>query len=230
MACLVRSLELELRPPAVAHVSIFDARRLEGADLKAFGIMSAYVCAHSSGLATWVRHQALVRPEGLQGAVVSGFYEVLPKPYPVQIFAEASAALAWLSQHEDIGADPASVARALDDAFVEVTKTSPLLLGLRAYVEAHLTEDVAVGAAARFLGVSERTLQRRLAETSTSFVEEVAQARVRVAQRLLLDSGAPLTTIALDVGCGSLQHFSALFRRITGSSPSAWRESHKVPT
>ena len=47
-----------------------------------------------------------------------------------------------------------------------------------------------------------------------------------IAMGMLVDGNAPLTAIAFDVGCASLQHFSALFRRRTQESPSAFRARH----
>jgi AraC-like DNA-binding protein len=44
---------------------------------------------------------------------------------------------------------------------------------------------------------------------------------------MLLDSDAPVTTIALEVGCATPQHFAALFRRFYGVSPSAWRRAQR---
>ena len=44
---------------------------------------------------------------------------------------------------------------------------------------------------------------------------------------LLLESDAKLTSVAVEVGCASLQHFSSLFRKLTGESPSAWRARHR---
>jgi transcriptional regulator GlxA family with amidase domain len=46
---------------------------------------------------------------------------------------------------------------------------------------------------------------------------------VRVAQQMLLETNYDLKRIAADVGCASLQHFSVLFRNLTGQAPSAWR-------
>ena len=52
-------------------------------------------------------------------------------------------------------------------------------------------------------------------------------ARVRAAQALLADTDTKITSIAFEVGCGSLQHFSTIFRKATGVAPSAWRESRR---
>jgi AraC-like DNA-binding protein len=40
---------------------------------------------------------------------------------------------------------------------------------------------------------------------------------------LLADTDSALTEIAYDVGCASPQHFSTLFRRVSGVAPSTWR-------
>jgi AraC-like DNA-binding protein len=82
-----------------------------------------------------------------------------------------------------------------------------------------------VAEAARALRVSTRTLQRRLKDEKTSFSREIAAARVRVAQRLLLAEDTKLTRIAQDVGCASSSHLSELFRRVTGMPPLAWRKA-----
>jgi len=46
---------------------------------------------------------------------------------------------------------------------------------------------------------------------------------------MLADTNEPLTNIALEVGCASLQHFSALFRKHVGEAPSSWRKRHRKP-
>jgi len=47
--------------------------------------------------------------------------------------------------------------------------------------------------------------------------------RVEEAQRLLEMTGLPITTIALELGFGSSQHFASRFRQITGKPPTAVR-------
>jgi AraC-like DNA-binding protein len=212
---LGRTLVLELDPPAIPHVSLVDASRLEGGDVSAFALLQRYLERHSEALARQVLRLALVHPKGLEGAIVAGAYEVLPRPYAVKLFAEIEAALGWL----DI--DPAT-AVALANVHATASSTPPLMGALRSWLDAHLAEPT-IGAAAGALALSERSLQRKLHDLEATFQEEVAEARVRAAKRLLLDGDASLTTIALEVGCASPQHFSQLFRRLTGESPSAWR-------
>jgi AraC-like DNA-binding protein len=172
---------------------------------------------------------ALVRPSGLSGAMVAGIYQVVPRPYPVQLFDEMSAAVAWLGAHDPLGATSAEIVEMVTALYEEAVHATPIVARLRTLLEA-TPSGVDLEAAAKALGTSERSLQRRLREAETGFSTELGAARVRVAQRLLLSGDAPLTDIALEVGCASLQHFGVLFRKVTGESPSAWREREREAT
>ena len=216
---LGRSLVLELAPPAEPHVSIVDASRLEGGDEGAFGALERYVAKHGDRLAKWVTRLALVRPDGLRGAIVAGAYEVMDKPYPVALFDDPALALEWLG----VG----GLTAAFSEMAASALGTAPLLSALRGYLDSHL-ETANLREAAHALGVSDRSLQRKLGELETGFQAELADARVRSAQRRLLDADAALTTIALEVGCASLQHFNTLFRRRSGVTPSVWRDQERA--
>jgi AraC-like DNA-binding protein len=214
---LGRSLMLGLAPPAQPHVTLFDVSRLEGSEPAAFRAAERYVSHFSGLLGQYVRRLALVRPSGMYGAVVAGAFDVMTKPFPVQVFGDTASACEWL------GVDGAGLVAELH---AEVTGTPRILPALRGFLDQHLS-GVSLEEAARALAVSARSLQRKLGEAGTTFQDELADARVRLAKRLLLDGQAPLTTIALDVGCASLQHFSALFRKRTSETPSAYRRRHK---
>jgi AraC-like DNA-binding protein len=222
---LYRSLVFELRPPAVPHVSLIDCTRLDGADPRAFELAQRYLTHFQGSLAHAVTRLAMVRPRGLDGAIVSGAYEMMPRPYPVKLFDELPEAVAWLAPEAD-----ASAVDAISEVYADATGVPEGVGALRALLDAKLTAELAIAGVAKQLGVSERTLQRKLGEAGTTFTDEVAESRVRVAKRLLADTNAPLTEIALEVGCGSLQSFSALFRRRTGESPSAYRARVTVRT
>ena len=51
----------------------------------------------------------------------------------------------------------------------------------------------------------------------------VKALRVRYAQVMMLNTREPLTRIALDCGMSDQSHFTRVFRRMVGISPSAWR-------
>lgn len=224
---LVVSLKLELGEEVAPHGSLIDARRIEGAEPGAFSALADYVKEHRGGLARKVARLALVRPNGMAGAIVAGFFEVLPKPYPVRTFVEVAEALAWLGDAREAPLDAAALAAALDRAQAESAGTSPVLSQLRAVLDRRLTSETTLAEAAHAVATSERTLQRRLSESKTTLSDEIALAKVRAAKRRMLETDDPLTTIALDIGCASLQHFGQLFRRFENTSPSAWRAEHK---
>lgn len=81
--------------------------------------------------------------------------------------------------------------------------------------------------AAHALGVSGRSLQRRLGEGGSSFRAELEQARLAAAQRLLLDTDDKVAAIAAEVGASSESNFIAFFRRLTGQTPAAWRAARR---
>jgi AraC-like DNA-binding protein len=219
---LGRSLVLELGPPAVPHASVFDASHLDGADPGAFRAAGHYLVRHHDALATWVHRVALIRPGGMSGAIVAGAYQVFPRPYPVVLFEDAAAAFDWLSTGTG-RAVPADGAAMLAALHATASGTPPVLGSLRGLLDKSLP-GMPIQEAAHALGVSERTLQRRLREAGTTFKDQLADARIRAAKQMLIDGASRLTAVALEVGCASLQHFSALFRRRTGESPSAFRQ------
>jgi AraC-like DNA-binding protein len=213
---LVTALEVELDDAVPAHASLVDVRRVEAVDPAAFELLHRYVKQHAAVLARKVTRLALVRPAGLVGAVVSGFYQVMESPYPTQTFTELSDAAAWAGASAPLGKE-------LEALLAEASGVDALLASLRAlFSEAQARLDIA--GAAKALGLSQRTLQRRLGALNTSFVAEVQHARMALAKDRLTASEAPLTAIAIDAGFSSLQHFSTAFRKATGASPSAWRE------
>ena len=214
---LTRVLQVELDAPP--HVALVDARRVEGADPGGFAVLERYVRTNHEALGRVVSKLAIVRPDGIAGAITSGFFGVTPPPYPVAIFADRAEAVAWLSV-PNASAVLADLTREEERA-----AGAPLLRDVRALVESNLG-GATLATAAKSLGMSERSLQRRLADHDTTFGAEVNQARVRIAKHLLLESDAQLTQIAHDIGCSSLASFSTLFRRATGETPSAFRQRH----
>jgi AraC-like DNA-binding protein len=73
------------------------------------------------------------------------------------------------------------------------------------------------------LGVSERSLSRRLAEEGTSFRDIVQQQRRQMAHRYLDDPAIRPTQVAYLLGYAQPSAFSHAFRRWTGVSPAAYR-------
>jgi len=77
--------------------------------------------------------------------------------------------------------------------------------------------------AARELGMSARTLKRRLAESGTSYSEILQERRLHHAKQLLETSSMPVGRIAEAVGYSAVSNFSRAFRKATGVAPATWR-------
>ena len=67
-----------------------------------------------------------------------------------------------------------------------------------------------------------RAFRRVTGETPRQYL---IGARLRAACDQLLDSRAPVTAIAFEVGFNDISHFNALFRRTYGMAPTAWRNA-----
>lgn len=81
------------------------------------------------------------------------------------------------------------------------------------------------------LGLSERTLQRRLAEEGQSLQALNDGIKQRLAERLLRESRMDLQGIAQCLGYAEAASFSRAFQRWTGHSPGRWkRQSGTLPT
>jgi AraC-like DNA-binding protein len=78
---------------------------------------------------------------------------------------------------------------------------------------------------AKKLGMSQRTLERRLAEEGVTFVQIVQQLRASLAIRYLEEDGMPISRIAWLLGFEEASSFSHACRRWTGKSPRELRRS-----
>jgi len=85
-------------------------------------------------------------------------------------------------------------------------------------------EDVA-----RELGLSSRTLQRRLAEDGTTFQQLVQEARRELARHYLQHSSLELNETAYLLGYEDAHSFFRAFHDWEGSSPGDWRARHARP-
>jgi AraC-like DNA-binding protein len=206
----------EVRP----HRSLVDLRGLRSVDAIGYSILRAVIDAHGEHLARRIVDMVVVRPDGLVGAVLEGIQRLVSFPHPLSVVVRAEEAL------DHLGLDDALLAE-LEAMRASVEPAARVVADLQAVLDRELP-DLALPDAAERLGLSPRSLQRKLRNVGTSFQAERNAAQVRRAQRLIAETDATLSQIALDVGCGSLQHFSALFRRVTGRTPSQWRAEERA--
>ena len=103
------------------------------------------------------------------------------------------------------------------DLVQEVTRVIPAMMGSRQCTAASI---------ARLFGLTERSLQRHLAQQSTSFQGLLEQVRRQDATRLLRNTTLPLSQVAARLGYSEASAFSRAFRRWEGVSPDQWRSAY----
>jgi AraC-like DNA-binding protein len=157
----------------------------------------------------------------MNGATVSGFFSAVQAPFPISIWDDGVAALAQLG-----AADPKALYGAVAAAIEEASGAPEALRHLQAYLEDHLVSPTLEGAAAA-LSISERTLQRRLSDAQTTFSDQIQEARLRRAEARLLETDEPVTRIALSLGFNTSQHFSSVFRKRRGVTPTELRRKRR---
>lgn len=131
-----------------------------------------------------------------------------------------------------LGADPSlqrtlrALAAYLPDAPPLGAFEAELRLRLRALLP---SGDGCAAEAARALGLSPRTLQRRLREEGTTFRAVLDEVREREAERLLAPGGPELTELALRLGFSDQTAWNRAFRRWKGVTPTQWRAGGSAP-
>lgn len=155
-----------------------------------------------------------------------------PRPYtaffkaPLR-FGEAISAvmfdLSWLTHRPDTAHpgeavhSPPPIAEGLD---LSIRARRAIIGGMAQGV-------VGVDSVASLVGLSRRTLNRRLAERGTSTKELIAEVRVQIAQQLMRDTDLPLADIAATTCYSDVAAFSRAFSARVGLSPAAWRNAER---
>jgi AraC-like DNA-binding protein len=103
-------------------------------------------------------------------------------------------------------------------------KTSPFKVRVENAIATLLPHrEMGVGAVAAQLGMSERTLARRLASEGHSFSGILDGFRRALARRYLADSEIPISEIAWLLGYSEVANFTHAFHRWTGTNPRTER-------
>jgi AraC-like DNA-binding protein len=77
---------------------------------------------------------------------------------------------------------------------------------------------------ARSLGLSERTMHRRLARAGQTFSDILDDIRREEAQRLLRETSVPVVEVAARLGFATQTSFHRAFVRWQGLAPARWRQ------
>ena len=133
------------------------------------------------------------------------------------------------------GADLANVQDGLEQAGPgdrsedESSHPDLLLDALAAQIEQQLQHgDPSIARVARRLAMSPRTLQRRLCERNTSFLELKFKVQLSVARTLLQEQHGKVSDVSLLVGYSEPSAFCRAFKRWTGMAPGRFRSRPPV--
>lgn len=111
----------------------------------------------------------------------------------------------------------------------ESTIDDNLTFRIKRYLHTHISNKVSVDEMAKVLNVSRSliflTAKRELGMTPLLYHTRL---RMELAKEMLKMPMMPLTTIAIDLGYSSSQHFSTVFRKMEGVSPSDYRRNLAV--
>lgn len=117
----------------------------------------------------------------------------------------------------------------LERRLLRATEDAPYALRVRELLSQISPRSVSIGTAARQLGVSERSLRRRLAAEGTSFREIRHEVRAYQARRMLRERRMSIQETAHAMGFSDASAFHRAFKRWTGSTPGALVErSHSA--
>jgi len=83
---------------------------------------------------------------------------------------------------------------------------------------------------ARFFGIHQRTMRKRLRENGTQLQTLIDRTRYGLARQLLRDTELPVMKIAAALHYSDPNVFSRAFRNWAGASPRQWRDQQNGPT
>ena len=104
------------------------------------------------------------------------------------------------------------------------TAETDFVTSLRLLLAGYLDEGLTITDCADLVGMSERTLQRRLAQHETTYNELHDQTRFDAAKQFLQDESISVSSIGLELGYTDAGNFTRAFRRWAGLSPRQYRQ------
>ncbi|NIB43350.1 AraC family transcriptional regulator [Pseudomaricurvus alkylphenolicus] len=119
----------------------------------------------------------------------------------------------------------ATMARPVEHLFQEGETRDVFLQQLRQTILKLLPEgEISIDRVAEELNLSRRTLQRRLSDRDTQFLQVLQSVRASLALRYLADERLGITEIAFLLGYGDQGSFSSAFKSWHGMSPREYRQ------
>lgn len=106
---------------------------------------------------------------------------------------------------------------------------SPKLLQALRYLHARFQDEIGVEDVAFATGISARYLHELFKrELNRTFLDYLTEYRIKQAQRILMREDAKMADVSARVGYRSPQHFSQVFKRLTGVLPHQFRAKEQA--
>ncbi len=97
------------------------------------------------------------------------------------------------------------------------------------YISQNCTQPLTLETVADFMGVSKSHFAHLFKQyTNATFVDFLTEERVKRAQSLFLNQELQIIDIAYDSGFSSVSSFNRAFKKITGMTPTQFRESMRI--
>lgn len=123
------------------------------------------------------------------------------------------------------------------DFFKKLTENSNLYKNkdiielITGYIHSHYRERFSLEDISVKFGISPSHLSRSFyKKTGIHFIEYVNQVKINKAKQLLINSNMIISEIFEDIGYDNLEHFSRVFKKYVGVSPSKYRSEIVGPT
>jgi AraC-like DNA-binding protein len=111
-------------------------------------------------------------------------------------------------------------------ALREAQAEPPLVRRAKAYIAGHQADPVDLGEVAKAMHVSTFYFCKLFKKaTGLTFTDYLGRVRIEKAKDLLLNPHLRVSEIAYAVGFQSLTHFNRVFHKLTGESPTRFREN-----
>ncbi len=193
-----------------------DGRALAAIDEDAWQLLEEEVAKVRPRAGGLFERQAVVVGPGVRGARTAALLPALGPGDSFRLFTDPNEAYRWVDPTDGPGA------QALVDELVASIAMGSIEVAVRTWIGDHLRSGD-LERCARALGLSSRSLQRKLGAAGLSFRSLLAEERSRAARALLLAGDAKVESVARAVGCSSSSQLGVLLRRAGLPAPSAMR-------
>ena len=106
------------------------------------------------------------------------------------------------------------------------TKINRAVLRAKEYIKANFNKDINLKMVSEYVGLSESHLSCMFTKvTGRTFTEYLTKVRIDKARMLLSNSSMKIYEICDAIGYASVEHFSRVFKKVTGCSPNRYKNN-----